>query len=219
MIVMLIFNSHIDNEIHRSRRQVTTVKTARVQFIAVKVILKCKKRCVQWYYNFDIHFGVGRDSYELDGPGIESGGVRDIQHPSRPVLGPTQPPVQRVPGNSWGVKRPGRGVDHPPHLAPRLKKEYSFIAFYRVKFTFTMYFIKMPVNMKCQELTLNPWSTDFTNVKYKIEFLPQEKTCLHYKTLLLLSVRAMQNTKLHGIGKVQNSSVAKEFVRAVRQVK
>ena len=22
-----------------------------------------------------------------------------------------------------GVKRPGRGVDHPPHLAPRLKKE------------------------------------------------------------------------------------------------
>jgi hypothetical protein len=24
-----------------------------------------------------------------------------------------------------GVKRPGRGVDHPPHLAFRLKKEYS----------------------------------------------------------------------------------------------
>jgi len=22
-----------------------------------------------------------------------------------------------------GVKRPGRGFDHPPHLAPRLKKE------------------------------------------------------------------------------------------------
>jgi hypothetical protein len=22
-----------------------------------------------------------------------------------------------------GVKRPGRGVDHPPHLSPRLKKE------------------------------------------------------------------------------------------------
>jgi len=22
-----------------------------------------------------------------------------------------------------GVKRPGRGVDHPPHLAPKLKKE------------------------------------------------------------------------------------------------
>jgi hypothetical protein len=24
-----------------------------------------------------------------------------------------------------GIKRPGRGADHPPHLAPRLKKEYS----------------------------------------------------------------------------------------------
>jgi hypothetical protein len=25
-----------------------------------------------------------------------------------------------------GVKRPGRGVDHPPHLATRLRKEYSY---------------------------------------------------------------------------------------------
>jgi hypothetical protein len=29
-------------------------------------------------------------------------------------------------GSSPGVKRPGRGVDHPPHLAPRLKKEQSY---------------------------------------------------------------------------------------------
>jgi hypothetical protein len=26
-------------------------------------------------------------------------------------------------GSILGVKRPGRGFDHPPHLAPRLKKE------------------------------------------------------------------------------------------------
>ena len=26
-----------------------------------------------------------------------------------------------------GIQQPGRGVDHPPHLAPRLKKEQSFI--------------------------------------------------------------------------------------------
>ena len=26
-------------------------------------------------------------------------------------------------GSFPGVKRPGRGVDHPPHLAPRLKEE------------------------------------------------------------------------------------------------
>jgi len=31
-----------------------------------------------------------------------------------------------VPGLSRGVKRPGRGVDHTPHLASRLKKEYSY---------------------------------------------------------------------------------------------
>jgi hypothetical protein len=29
-------------------------------------------------------------------------------------------------GSSPGLKRPGRGIDHPPHLAPRLKKEYSY---------------------------------------------------------------------------------------------
>ena len=45
-----------------------------------------------------------------------------------------------------GVKRPGRGVDHPPpHLAPRLKKEYRFTStpppglrgLFWVTFTFT----------------------------------------------------------------------------------
>jgi len=46
-------------------------------------------------------------------------------------------PVQNDPGanppsytmGTWsfsGVKRPGHGVDHPPHLAPKLKKKYSY---------------------------------------------------------------------------------------------
>ena len=29
-------------------------------------------------------------------------------------------------GSFQGVKRPGRGANHPPNLVPRLKKEYSY---------------------------------------------------------------------------------------------
>ena len=53
--------------------------------------------------------------YGLENPVIESQRGRDFPHPS---LRSTQPPIQWVPG----VKRPGGGADHPPHLAPRLKK-------------------------------------------------------------------------------------------------
>jgi hypothetical protein len=62
-------------------------------------------------------------SYGLGGPGIESRWRRDIPHPSRTALGPSQPPIQWGTGSFPGVKRPGSGVDHPPLLAPRLRKE------------------------------------------------------------------------------------------------
>jgi hypothetical protein len=68
---------------------------------------------------------VGQDNsvsvatgYGLDGPGIES----DFPHLSRLALGPTQPPLQWVPGLSGGVKRPGRGVDHQPQSSAEVKE-------------------------------------------------------------------------------------------------
>ena len=86
--------------------------------------------------------------YGLEGPGIESQWGRDVPHPSRPALGPSQPLVQWEKVSYPGIKRQGRGVDHTPHLGPRLKKEQSctstplwaFVACSSVNFTFTFTF-------------------------------------------------------------------------------
>ena len=98
---------------------------------------------------------VGRNSsvgiatgYGLDGPGIESRWGRDFRHLSRPALGPTKPPVQWVPGLSWGKERPERDADPSapssavvraipvlPLLA--LRHVQSLSACTRVTFTFT----------------------------------------------------------------------------------
>ena len=49
----------------------------------------------------------------LDGP-ESNPGVDEIFRPSRSALGPTQPPVQCVPGLFRGKVRPGRAADHSP---------------------------------------------------------------------------------------------------------
>jgi len=65
--------------------------------------------------------GAGKATrYGLDDPGIESRLRRDL-------------PVQTDLGFrlasyiiAMGLQRPGRDLDHSPHLAPRLKKEYNY---------------------------------------------------------------------------------------------
>ena len=49
--------------------------------------------------------------YGLEGPGSIRGG-NEIFRPSKPALGPTQPPVKWVPGLSRGKVRPGRAADY-----------------------------------------------------------------------------------------------------------
>ena len=61
--------------------------------------------------------------YGLDGLGIESRWGRDFLHLSRPSLGPTKPPVQWVPGLSWGKERPGCDADPSPPSSAMVKKE------------------------------------------------------------------------------------------------
>ena len=53
---------------------------------------------VYWWLGSSI--GIATD-YRLDGPGSNPGGDK-IFCLSRPAVGPTQPPVQWVPGLSWG---------------------------------------------------------------------------------------------------------------------
>jgi hypothetical protein len=60
--------------------------------------------------------------YELDVPGIES----SWRNPSRQALQPIQPPTKWLQVIFSWVKLQGRGVDHPHHPMPTLKKEYCY---------------------------------------------------------------------------------------------
>jgi hypothetical protein len=61
---------------------------------------------------------------------------------SRPCMGPTQPPIQWVPGVlSLGVSRPGCEADHSPPSSAEVKNawsynftpQYAFMAWYPIK--------------------------------------------------------------------------------------
>jgi hypothetical protein len=76
-------------------------------------------------------FYKGQDSsvgivtrYRLDGPGIEFWWGERFSTPVQTGPGAHPASSYTMGTESFpGVKRPGCGVDHPPHLAPRLKKK------------------------------------------------------------------------------------------------
>ena len=65
--------------------------------------------------------GIATD-YGLDGPGSIPGGD-EIFRPSRPALGPIQPPVKWVQVLSRGKERPGRAADHSPPSSAAVMEE------------------------------------------------------------------------------------------------
>ena len=77
---------------------------------------------VGYVQRIDSSVGIAT-GYGLDSPGIESRCGRDFPYPSKPALGPTQPPVQWVPGLSRGKERPGCDTDPSPPSSAVVKKE------------------------------------------------------------------------------------------------
>ena len=68
--------------------------------------------------------------YWLNGPGIESRWGWDFSAPVQTGWGAHPAFCTVGTGTFQGLKRPGRGVKHPPHLAPKLKEEKSYTFLY-----------------------------------------------------------------------------------------
>ena len=95
------------------------------------------RHCLICHTMFQNIVRCGRDSAVgtatrngLIGSGIEIPWGPEFPYPARPSARPSQLPCTctftYTGSPPPGVKRPTRGFDRPPHLAPRLKKEYGY---------------------------------------------------------------------------------------------
>jgi hypothetical protein len=103
-VIQTAFIFHTHTHIHRMQKlriKDTVTKSSDIQHTPLII--------------FSYEYGLGGLSssvgtatgYGLDGPGIESRWGRYFPYLSRPALGPIQPPVQWVPGLTWGYKTAG----------------------------------------------------------------------------------------------------------------
>jgi hypothetical protein len=84
--------------------------------------------------------------YGLDGPGFKYRWGRGfLYRPSRSPRSKT-PPLRWVSGISFRGKKPCSGGNHPPLLAPRLRKEWSLHLFCAFK---TCYRQEFPLTFNC----------------------------------------------------------------------
>jgi hypothetical protein len=121
-----IFVSYIHQKTLITKSQMLTI----YEYVSIKMRKRSIHAFLQSYAKLRwIVYSKGRDSlvdiatrYRLAGPGLESR-CGKIFYKVQTV--PRAHPASNTlcTGSFPGVKRPGRGVDHPPPLAPRLRKE------------------------------------------------------------------------------------------------